>query len=172
MFVFEIQKQTNMNFKVLWTLAMKYSLMVNEFQLSIVPQQELQKQIADHNNTKDLLRTISYRDTFVQITTCQIVVSIMILLCEQNEEMALTKVEFKTSRNFCKLQQKVTDEALNDSSDRIFLIILIAIHCFQLIFFQWCIRNRFQKVSNWCAALLFMIIVVPFSIGVIIHMDK
>jgi len=49
---------------------MKYSLLVNEYKLSIVPEQELLKQIAEHNNTKDLLRTISYRDTFAQITFC------------------------------------------------------------------------------------------------------
>ena len=49
---------------------MKYSLMINEYALSIIPQQELLKHIAEHNNTKDLLRTISYRETFGQITFC------------------------------------------------------------------------------------------------------
>ena len=38
MFVVEVQRQTNLNFKVIWTLAMKYSLLANDFQLSIIPE--------------------------------------------------------------------------------------------------------------------------------------
>ena len=32
----EVEKITNQNFKVLWTLAMKYSLMMNDYSLSII----------------------------------------------------------------------------------------------------------------------------------------
>jgi hypothetical protein len=59
----------NLNMKIIWRLATKFSMLKEEnFHLTIIPEEQICKEVVEHNASSDLLRSLRDVGTFVLVT--------------------------------------------------------------------------------------------------------
>ena len=59
----------NLNMKIIWRLALKYSMLREDgFHLSIIPEEQIAQEVIEHMASSDLLRSLRDVGTFFIVT--------------------------------------------------------------------------------------------------------
>lgn len=71
----------NLNMKIIWRLALKYSMLRDDnFHLSIIPEEQIAQEVIEHNASSDLLRSLRDVGTFFIVTLFQMITTISIMI--------------------------------------------------------------------------------------------